>query len=117
MRRITTTKQLNSAITNNLLNITKAEIYYSITRLLEIPKPWISNHLKRVSVSSVNLEYFQMRLDGIMREFKTNGYICEVGRMNPDSEVIISVYLRVCEGVRGEDIDEVLRIMEEEWAW
>ena len=49
-----------------------------------------------------------------MREFKTNGYICEVGRMNPDSEVIISVYLRVCEGVRGEDIDEVLRIMEEE---
>lgn len=39
MRRITTTKQLNSAITNNLLNITKAEIYYSITRLLEIPKP------------------------------------------------------------------------------
>lgn len=38
----------------------------------------------------------------------------ETGRMNPDSEIIITVYLDVCEGASREDIERTLRFTEEE---
>ena len=45
---------------------------------------------------------------------KTNGYIAETGRMNPDSEIIITVYLDVCESASREDVERTLRFAEEE---
>lgn len=47
------------------------------------------------------------------RDSKTNGYIAETGRMNPDTEIIITVYLSVCEGVNVEDIERTLLFVEE----
>lgn len=48
------------------------------------------------------------------RDIETNGYIAETGRMNPDSEIIVTVYLSVCEGVIGEKIEKILEVTEEE---
>ena len=48
------------------------------------------------------------------RDIKANGYIAETGRMNPDTEIIVTVYLGVGEGVIGEEIDMALSVTEEE---
>lgn len=47
------------------------------------------------------------------KDCKSNGYIVECGRINPDTEIIISVYLRVCAGVNVEDIERTLLFVEE----
>ena len=47
------------------------------------------------------------------RDFKSRGYIIECGRMNPDTEIIITVYLGVGEGVIGEKIEKILEVTEE----
>lgn len=112
MRKATTTQKLQQAITNNLLIVEKAETYYKT-----------SGNIETVNIESLKENFGFLCKSGIFSDalgwhyegdFKTNGYICEVGRMNPDSEVIISIYLRANDGVNVEDVDEVLRIMEDE---
>ena len=66
MRRRTTTKKLQQAITNNLLHITKAEVYYKTSRV------WIF---------SVNLMYSLILWIGTMKEIylqKMNTYLIQV---------------------------------------
>lgn len=112
MRKQTTTKQLNSAITNNLLHIAKVEVYHKTSRKTEtIDTDKFYENFSFLCESGCFMGALGWHYE---RDFKTNGYICEVGRMNPDCEVIISVYLRVANGVDAEDIDEILKIMEEE---
>jgi hypothetical protein len=41
-------------------------------------------------------------------DIKTDDYIIETGRKNPDTEVIITVYLRVSDNSKVEDIDRTL---------
>lgn len=112
MRKQTTTKQLNSAIANNLLHIAKAEIYHKTSRETEtIDTDKFYENFSFLCESGCFMDALGWHYE---RDFKTNGYICEVGRMNPDSEVIISVYLDACEGVDGEDVERTLRFTEEE---
>ena len=47
-------------------------------------------------------------------DHKLNGYITECGRMNPDTEIIVTVYLGVGEGAIGEEIEKMLEVTEEE---
>ncbi|MDE5831356.1 MAG: hypothetical protein K2H53_07370 [Clostridia bacterium] len=82
MRKRTTTKQLSIAITNNLLQVTKAEIYYKSLGTTE----------------TVNASIFCESLDFLCHscifadaigwhyelDCKSDGYIIECGRMNPD---------------------------------
>ncbi len=112
MRRITTTKKINEAITNNLLNITKAEIYYKSSRKTEI-----------IDADKFHEDFSFLCESGCFadavgwhyeRDFKSKSYIAECGRMNPNTEIIISVYLSVCEGVIGEKIEKILEVTEEE---
>jgi len=112
MRRITTTKKINEAITNNLLNITKAEIYYKSSRKTEI-----------IDADKFHEDFSFLCESGCFadavgwhyeRDFKARGYIAECGRMNPNTEIIISVYLRVADGVDREDIEKALLFLEEE---
>lgn len=112
MRKVTTTKKIKVALNEGMLKVTKAEIYYKTLRTTEI----------------VNTDLFCESLDflcksGIFadalgrhyeRDMKTNGYIVETGRMNPDSEIIITVYLDVCEDVGRENIEKELNVIEEE---
>lgn len=112
MRKITSTSKIKIALNEGMLKVTKAEIYYKTLRTTEV----------------VNTDLFCESLDFLCKsgifadalgwhygtDTKTNGYIAETGRMNPDSEIIITVYLDVCEGVSREDINMVLNVEEEE---
>lgn len=110
MRRETTTQKLQQAITNNLLIIEKAEIYHKTTH----------------QTNEITAEKFKDSLDFICetifadfigwhceRDFEARGYIAECGRMNPNSEIIISVYLSVGDGVSTEEVEKILKVEEE----
>lgn len=112
MRKRTTTKQLNSAITNNLLHITKAEIYYKTSRKTEtIDVDKFKDSLDFLCESGVFADTIGWHYE---RDYKLNGYITECGRKNPDTEIIVTVYLGVGEGVIGEKIEKMLEVTEEE---
>lgn len=110
MRKRTTTKQLQDAITSNLLHIAKAEVYYKTSRKTEnveadIFKDSLDFICETIFADSIGWHY--------ERDFRTNGYIAETGRMNPDTEIIISVYLRVADGVSTEEVEKILKVEEE----
>lgn len=106
MRRITTTKQINEAITNNLLQIERSEIYYKTSGKTEIMDA--DKFYKDFSFLCGSGCFADALGWHYERDMQTNGYIVETGRMNPDSEIIISVYLDVCEGVRTENVERTL---------
>ena len=107
MRKGTTTKQLNSAITNNLLHITKAEIYYKTSRKTEtIDVDKFKDSLDFLCESGVFSDAIGWHYE---RDYKLNGYITECGRKNPDTEIIISVYLRVADGVSTEEVEKLFK--------
>lgn len=111
MRRRTTTKQLNTAITNNLLHITKAEIYYKTSRKTEIiDTDRFTENFSFLGESGIFSDAVGWHYE---RDFISRGYIVECGRMNPDTEIIITVYLGVGEGVIGEKIEKTLEVTEE----
>ena len=112
MRKRTTTKQLNSAITNNLLHITKAEIYYKTSRKTEtIDVDKFKDSLDFLCESGVFSDAIGWHYE---RDYKLNGYIIEKKKKNPDTEIIVTVYLGVGEGVIGEKIEKMLEVTEEE---
>lgn len=111
MRKITSTSKINDAINNHLLQITKAEIYYKTsgkTETMETDR--LTENFSFLCKSGIFMNEIGWHYE---RDMQTNGYIAECGRMNPDSEIIITVYLDVCEGVRREDIERTLRFTEE----
>lgn len=112
MKKVTTTSKVRIALNEEILKFAKVEVYYKTSRSTEI-----------VDVDSFKENFDFLCKSGVFADAigwhygtdtKTNGYIAECGRMNPDSEIIITVHLDVCEDVKTEDIDEVLRIVEEE---
>lgn len=111
MRKQTTTKQLNSAIANNLLHIAQAEIYHKTSRKMEtIDTDKFYENFSFLCESGCFMDALGWHYE---RNLKENAYIAECGRMDPDTEIIISVYLRVTDDVNVEDVDEILKIMEE----
>ena len=96
MRKRTITQELQQVITKNLLIVEKAETYHKSTHQTnEITADTFKDSLDFLSETifsgSIGWHY--------ERDFKARGYIAECGRMNPDTEIIISVYLRVADGV------------------
>lgn len=112
MRRITTTKKINEAITNNLLNITKAEIYYKTSGKTEtIGADRFHENLQFLCESGCFVNAIGWHYE---RDIKSKGYIAECGRMDGSVETIVTVYLTVCSGVSGENVEKVLEMTEEE---
>lgn len=112
MRKRTTTKQLNSAIINNLLKVQKAEIYHKTTSKIEpIANDTLVENLQFLSESGVFSDCISWRFE---KACKTNGYIAECSRTDGNSENIVTVHLSVGDGVNAEEINEILRVIEEE---
>lgn len=112
MRRITTTKKINEAITNNLLNITKAEIYYKTSGKTEtIDTDRFTENFSFFCESGIFMDAIGWHFE---RDCKTGLYITECGRMNPDSEIIVIIYLFVCNGACRENVEKALSVIEEE---
>lgn len=112
MRKITTTTKINEAISNNLLQVTKAEIYYKSLGTTETVNASIfCDSLDFLCHSGIFVDAIGWHYE---RNIETKGYIAECGRMNPDTEIIISVYLGVCNGAYKENVEKVLEVTEEE---
>lgn len=112
MRRRTTTKQLLEAITNGLLQITKTECSYkSSSRIDEISKETFLDSLAFINESGVFSDFIDWHYERDLSE--NDGYIFDSGRMNPYTETIVTVFLRICDGVSGEEIGKALLFEEE----
>ena len=112
MRKVTTTRKINEAITNNLLHIEKAEVHYKTSRKTEIiDTDRFTENFSFLCESGVFADAIGWHYE---RDHKLNGYITECGRKNPDTEIIVTVYLGVGENVIGEKIEKILEVTEEE---
>lgn len=112
MRRRTTTKQLNSAITNNLLHITKAEVYYKTSRKTEtIDNDTLIENLQFLCESGVFVDCVGWTYS---KNCKTNSYIAECSRMDGNAENIVTLYLSVGDGTNVEDVERMLVVEEVE---
>ena len=106
MKRRTTTRQLSSAIINNLVKLTKAEIYHKTTRKTEpIANDTLIENLQLLSETDVFVDCIGWTF---CKDYKTNGYIAECGRMEGNVENIVTLYLRVGDGVSNGDVEKVL---------
>lgn len=112
MRKRTTTKQLNTAITNNLLQITKVEYHYkSSNRIDEISQETFTESLDFLCESGVFADAIGWHFE---RDYRTGDYIIETGRMDGSVEKIIVVYLSICNGACRENVEKALSVSEEE---
>ena len=104
MRRKTTTKQLHSALSNNLLQITKVEIHHKS-----------SNQVDIISVDSF-IESLDFLTETIFADFvdwhyernlNADGeYIADSGYRNPNSEDIVIVFMSLCNGANEDAVEK-----------
>ena len=110
MKKRTSTPKLNTAITNNLLKIIKAECYYKTSRkTVSIDDDIFIENLQFLSEAG----YFSGCIGWTFeKDFKTDGYIAECSRTDGNSENIVTVYLCVGDCVSAEDLEKVLAVEE-----
>ena len=112
MRKVTSTKRINVSLTNNLLHITKAEIYSKTSGRTEtLDSTTFRENFSFLCESGCFMDAIGWHYE---RDIKTNGYIAETSRMNPDTEVVITVYLGICNGACKENVEKELEVTEEE---
>ncbi len=111
MKRRTTTHQLQQAIKNNLLKLIKAEKYSKLTCQTDV----ISIDLFKDSLDFLCESLFADCIGWYYeRNHETGGYVIETGRMTRESDFMFIAYLCVNDSVSREDVDRVLRVIEEE---
>lgn len=111
MRKRTTAKQLHKALSNNLLTVEKAELYSKTTRKTE----GISVDEFRDSLEFLCETIFAPCIGWYFEENHVMGnYEIDCSRMDGSSDIIVTVYLRVCEGASREDIERTLSVNDEE---
>lgn len=113
MRKVTTTSKINEAITNNILQIIKSEVYYKTSGKTEtIDADKFKDSLDFLCESGLFADFVDWHYE---KNISTKDeYILDSGAMNPYSENVVTVYLRVAEGVNGEDVEKALLFLEEQ---
>ena len=110
MKRKTTAKQISDVLSNNLLQVTKAEVYHKTSRETDIITDSFLENLQFLCESGCFTDCVGWHYE---RDCRTGDYIIEAGRMDGNSENVVTVYLRVGDGVNREDIERTLKIKEE----
>jgi len=111
MVRKTTTKQINDVISNNLLQLTKAECYHKTTHKAEIiDNDIVIENLQFLCESGYFADCIGWTYE---KDYKTNGYIAECSRTDGYSENIVTLYLSAGDGVSNEDLERTLKIEED----
>ena len=111
MKRRTTTAQINEALANDLLIITKVECYRKTLRQTDVidAESFIEDFQflceANIFMNCVGWTYQQ--------DYRTGYYVLETGRSDGDSENIITVHMRVNDGVKIEDVEKVLLYAED----
>lgn len=110
MRKRTTTKQIQQAITNNFLKLIKAEKYSKSTRKTTT----ISTDTFRESLDFLCETIFSDAIGWHYEyDIKTGQCIVECGRMNGDADFIFIAQLCVNDGVKVESVDNALSVIED----
>lgn len=103
MRRRTSTKQLLEAVTNNLLQVRKAKCSYkSSNQIDELSRETFLENLQFICESGVFADFVDWHFERNLSE--KDEFVFDSGAMNPYSEAIVTVYLRVCDGVNVEEL-------------
>ena len=110
MRKRTTTKQLQNALSNNLLTIEGAESYNKTTHQTDqISADQFKDSLdflcETIFYDSVGWNY--------ERNYKTGNYEIDCGRMNPNTDLIVIAHLCANNNVNSEDIEQALLFLED----
>ena len=112
MVRRTTTKQINDVLSNNLLQLTKAECYHKTTHKTEvIDTDTLIENLQFLCESGVFVDCVGWTYS---KNCKTNSYIAECSRTDGNAENIITLYLGVGDDMDVEDVNEALAVEETE---
>lgn len=110
MKRMTTTKQISDVLSNNLLQVTKAEVYYKTSRKADIITDSFLENLQFLCESGCFMDCVGWYYE---RDYRMGEYILETGRMDGNSENVVIAHLCVCEGANVEDIERTLLFVEE----
>lgn len=110
MKRITTTKQLNEVLSNNLLQVTKAEIYYKTSHKTDVITDSFLESMQFFCESGCFMDRVRWHYE---KDCTAGGYVIETGRKDGDSDCIIIVHLCANENADTEEIEKILKIEEE----
>lgn len=111
MQKQTTTQQINAAIKNKLLTLTRSELYNKTTHQTNIVSPETFQKSLEFLCESIFKDVVGWHFE---YDIKTGQYIVEAGRMDGDSNFIVIVHLCVNDGVNRKEIDKILNVIEEE---
>lgn len=113
MRRKTTTRKLHETITNNLLQVVKAEMYHKSTHQTDvISAEKFKDSLDFLCESEIFANCLGWHYEVDIKE--NDGYIVECGRMDSSVDVIVTVYMNICNGANVEAVERTLLFTEEE---
>ena len=110
MKRMTTTKQISDVLSNNLLQVAKAECYHKTSRETDIITDSFLENFQFLCESGCFVNCVGWHYE---RDYTKDEYKVDSGAMNPYSENVVTVYLRVNDGANVEDIERILKIKEE----
>ena len=111
MRRKTSTQKINTAITNNMLYIIKAEKYNKTTHKTDVIAPDTFKESLEFLCESIFVDSIGWYYE---KEHNTGQYLVECGRMDGSTDNIISAYLGEKDGISGEEIEGTLLLMEDD---
>ena len=112
MRRRTTTGQIDSVLSNELLTIEKVEVYGKTSRETEtMDVDTFKDYLDFLCESGIFADFVDWHFD--MIPSKKGEYIIDSGAKNPYSENIVTAYLRISDDLNVEDIERILLFEEE----
>lgn len=110
MRKRTTIKQLQNALSNNLLIIESAESYNKTSRKTEE----ITSDTFKDSLDFLCETVFSPCIGWYFeKNHKIGNYEVDCSRMDGNSNIVIIAHLCVNSGINAEDIDKVLLFQEE----
>lgn len=112
MRQRTTTQKLHEAISNKLLTINKVQCSYkSSNRIDEISKETFKDNLDYLCEAGIFADFIDWHFD--MNPSEKDEYIFDSGAMNPFTENIITVYMRIENGASDEAVEKELLFLED----
>lgn len=110
MKRMTTTKQISDVLSNNLLQVAKAECYHKTFRETDIITDSFLENFQFLCESGCFMDCVGWHYG---RNYRTGDYIIETGRMDGNSENVVIAHLRLNDGVSEKEIEKILEIREE----
>ncbi len=111
MRRRTTTRQLYDAITNNLLQIQKAQIHNkNIRKTEEIDGATFKENFDFLSESGAFVDFIGWHYE---LDSQSGECVADSGAMNAESDVSIEVFLVAMDGIDKQNINKKLLYVEE----